>query len=228
MSRVRHVFVETNWVFDCIVPEYQRTPQALRLLRLAQEGKIALHLPAISLREAADTMRLRSEKPKDYAKLFGEFRRFERSKGRLTETESEVVARFLDDFVKSQEAARADIDARLASLAATANVDCFALDDEMLKRTVDLRAEIFDVTLQPFDEAILGGVIVRAERLQQEGVLASTFCSLDEDLSPRKKKNRSTVRSNSLDKLYRTAGIEFRFDFDVRIDTDDEASEDER
>lgn len=43
-----HVFVETNWVFDCFAPKHRRKPAAKRLLESASRGAFRLHVPSDS------------------------------------------------------------------------------------------------------------------------------------------------------------------------------------
>jgi hypothetical protein len=49
---MRHVFVETNWVFDYAAPGHHKFLGAVTLLERARNGELQLHLPALCLTEA--------------------------------------------------------------------------------------------------------------------------------------------------------------------------------
>jgi hypothetical protein len=49
---MRHVFVETNWVFDYAAPGHHKVPEAVTLLERARTRQLQLHLPALCLTEA--------------------------------------------------------------------------------------------------------------------------------------------------------------------------------
>lgn len=50
------VFVETNWVVDIVAPAHLQSVQAAQLLSFAETGEFELHLPAICLTEARETI----------------------------------------------------------------------------------------------------------------------------------------------------------------------------
>jgi hypothetical protein len=50
------VLVETNWVVDVVAPAHLQSPQAFQLLSRAEAGEFKLHLPAICLTEASETV----------------------------------------------------------------------------------------------------------------------------------------------------------------------------
>jgi hypothetical protein len=54
---MRHVFVETNWVFEFCAPAHRSTPEAQALAARAASGDLVLHVPAVSLREGANAIR---------------------------------------------------------------------------------------------------------------------------------------------------------------------------
>jgi hypothetical protein len=49
---MRHVFVETNWVFDYAAPGHHKSLDAVALLDRARANDLQLHLPALCLTEA--------------------------------------------------------------------------------------------------------------------------------------------------------------------------------
>jgi hypothetical protein len=52
LARMRHVFVETNWVVEYAAPAHRKTPAALELLDRAAREEIRLYLPVICVTEA--------------------------------------------------------------------------------------------------------------------------------------------------------------------------------
>jgi hypothetical protein len=74
------------------------------------------------------------------------------------------------------------LDTTLASLCDVAGLVLFPLNERMLARAVELSA--LDLSLQPFDQAILAAVLVRAEELGEAGETDLCLCETDADLQP--------------------------------------------
>jgi hypothetical protein len=71
---MRHVFVESNWVFSSCAPRHLRSPFAELLLQKARAGELRLHLPAICLREGGDAIRpLSSLYAREGVWVYGDF-----------------------------------------------------------------------------------------------------------------------------------------------------------
>lgn len=104
------------------------------------------------------------------------------------------------------------LDEALDELRLTPGVDVFALNEAMLTRATLLRS----LSLKPFDEAILGAVLIRAESLERGGEDESVFCTLDGDLHPRPNGGRR------LSQLYAAAGLRVHGDFLPFARTDEE------
>jgi hypothetical protein len=204
-----HVFVESNWVFEYVEPEFKRKPAAGRLVARAAAGELVLHIPAICLREGAESVRRKCQPRHE----LGEFRRFVNGTGALSTPDTEVVRGFLEAYDQHVKAGIDGVDARLDDLRNEANVEVFALSDEMLGRVLDLRRSVVEVNqMKPFDEAILAAVIVRAETLSASGTADLTFCTLDSDLLPWTKKGEARPE---LKKLYDGAGVSVLASFAV-------------
>jgi predicted nucleic acid-binding protein len=198
---MKDVFVESNWVFEYVEPEFGRKPAADRLLQRAIAGEITLHVPAICLREGAESVRRKRQARHE----LGEFRRYSRRKGTLGEPEAEVIRTFLESFDRHVADELSRIDERLDHLQGLACVDCFALSDDMLQRVLTLRRSVVEVNqLKPFDEAILAAVLIRSHELRLAGATSILFCTLDADLLPW---NRSQQPRRELQAAYDAACV---------------------
>jgi hypothetical protein len=100
------------------------------------------------------------------------------------------------------------LDQSLKELLDDPALDVFPLDSSMLERTLALTSERLD--LHPFDQAVLGAVLVRAETLRANGADQFAFCELDSDLQPWDKKGDS---KQPLTDLYDAAGVWVYGDF---------------
>ena len=211
---MKHVFVESNWVYDYCSPQHLRKPDAEILVGRAARGEIVLHVPGICLREGASSVRRKSQ-PKDAD--IKEFRRWAAQAGEITTEDATAAVRFLDRYRLRVTTDLNGINARLDALIAGAGVETFSLNEAMLQRVLRLRGTVpEDADLKPFDEAILGAVIVRAEELRGQGETEFWFCTLDSDLWPWTKDKK---RRPGLENLYRDAGfVDAQGDITVRSD----------
>lgn len=78
----------------------------------------------------------------------------------------------------------------------------------MLDRCASLSQAKLD--LQPFDQAILAAILVRAEELRAEGIAEMDFCELDSHLQPWDKDSNPT---KPLTELYHKARVWVYGDF---------------
>lgn len=202
-----HVFVESNWLVDVCVPTFRRSPDALALLSHAARGEIQIHVPHICFREAKAVI-LRKHQPKEHSAL-QQFRKWAKDQEMIDEPTSATVNSFLQIFSNTVTAELSRIDQRLGELQNSRGVDVFALDEQMLTRSIELRVEVPDPALKPFDEVILAAVLVRAATLASG--TRRVFCTLDLDLSP---VARGNVRKH-LKATYDAAQIEVRTTFDL-------------
>lgn len=177
---MKHVFVETNWVFEFCAPAHRSTPEAQSLAKRADNGDLVLHIPAVSLREGANAIQQECQ-PKANKEL-QEFRRWAFANGKFGPTTDAEAKTFLDAYVNSVQADMATLETRIGAIYGLHGVDVFALDQRMLDRAIALRSEA--AALKPFDEAILASVLVKAADLKAGGETALFFCDLDGDLVP--------------------------------------------
>src|SRR5437016_3078940 len=69
---MRHVFVETNWVYGYAAPAHHRQLDAVDLLNQARAGRFRLHVPSPCLVEARGAI-LRRCKPRREAEAIRDF-----------------------------------------------------------------------------------------------------------------------------------------------------------
>jgi hypothetical protein len=96
---MKHVFVETNWVFEFCAPAHRSTPEAHALAERAAKGDLVLHVPAVSLREGANAIRQKCQPSAN--KELQEFRRWAEAKGKFGATTATEARTFLDAYVNS-------------------------------------------------------------------------------------------------------------------------------
>lgn len=205
---MKHVFVETNWVFEFCAPAHRQTPEAQALADRAGRGELVLHIPAASLREGANAIRQKCQ-PTANKELLG-FRRWAEAQAKITKEQSEAAVQFLQAYVSSVQADLATLDQRIDDIKSLPGIEVFALSAAMLDRAIELRREV--PGLKPFDEAILAAVLVRTNELRADGVATVHFCDLDGDLVPIDRKGNDR---KELVALYAAAGIVVRQDFQV-------------
>lgn len=195
-----HVFVETNWVFDCFAPKHRRKLAAKRLLESASRGTFRLHVPSAALAEGAKTIRARCQpRGGDVVEWFF----FARDNQLLPPETLATVRAFLDEHRKSVRDDLERLELELEALRERPGIEVFPLSQAIFERMDDLQAE-----LKPYDKLILAAVLTRASEIrQQEPGAQLTFCTLDSDLSPKE--------GSVIAQLYVDAGISFRRDFDV-------------
>jgi hypothetical protein len=184
---MRHVFVETNWVVECAAPAHHKTPAALELLKRAASGELKLYLPVICLSEARRPI-LKGYQSRNEANRVRQFLLWARDNKFVDPKDEEATRRALDQMEGRVKADLEKIDETLESLKAAKGVETFNLSQPMLERCAGLSQAKLD--LQPFDQAILAAILVRAEDLHSHGIDQMDFCELDSDLQPWHKDSR--------------------------------------
>lgn len=208
---MRHLFVESNWVFAVCAPEHLREPAALQLLRQAEQGVLKLYLPAICLREGGDAIRKKCQ-PRVPEEMSG-FLRSARRRAMLSLEHSERVTQALELYRATVTRELRTLEDTLDAIRRTPGVEAFALSDAMLERAIQLRSEGAS-GLEPFDESILAAVLVRAQALREthgrESGFELAFCTLDGHLQPwtRHREAREPFAT-----LYGQAGLRVYGDF---------------
>lgn len=183
---MRHVFVETNWVVACAAPAHHKTPAALELLERARLEELMLHVPAISMAEARRPISERYQSRME-AERIRQYLLWARDQKIVTPENEAVVRGVIDQMENRVKADLAKLDQTLQDLGSAKGVDVFDLTQPMLGLCCEL--SYTKLGLQPFDQAILAAILVRADDLAKEGVTETEFCELDQDLQPWDKKS---------------------------------------
>jgi hypothetical protein len=203
----RAVLVETNWVVDVIAPAHLQSPQAIQLLARAQAGEFKLHVPAICFAEARETIPRRFA-PRSRSEDLRKFVRWARDEGRVTAADAEAAFRVFNQFDGLVANELTKVAERLDDLAKNPSLSVFPLSESMLERQVSIGS--MDLSLKPYDLAVLAAVLVKSEDLQHEGHPWVGFCELDSDLQPW---DKSGGRKPILNDLYNDARIWVYADF---------------
>jgi hypothetical protein len=69
---MRHVFVETNWVFGYAAPAHHKRLDAVELMARARANEVRIHLPAPCLTEARQPI-MRKCQPRNEADAIRQF-----------------------------------------------------------------------------------------------------------------------------------------------------------
>lgn len=203
----RAVLVETNWVVDIVAPAHLQSPQASQMLLRAQAGEFKLYIPAICLTEARETVPRRFA-PRSRSEDLRKFVRWARDEGRVTVEDAKAAFRVFEQFDGLVANELTKVSERLDALLKHPSLIVFPLSEPMLERQVSLGA--MDLSLKPYDLAVLAAITVKSEELRQEGHPWVGFCELDSDLQPW---DRSGARKPILSDLYDSARIWVYGDF---------------
>lgn len=176
---MQHVFVETNWLVGYAAPAHQKTYAAVRLLQKANRGETQLYIPSICLAECRRPIRekfqVRSE-----ADRVRRFLLWAKEMKIVDAIVDETVRKTLDQMEGLVKRDLGQLDELLAGLDKERGVEIFNMNEEMVLRSVQLSY----LALQPFDQAILASILVKAETLKKNGIERFAFCEVDSDLQP--------------------------------------------
>lgn len=195
------VLVETNWVVDFTAPAHLQSPQAIQLLEQADAGEFQLLVPAICLAEARETVSRRFA-PRSRSEDFRKFVRWARDEGRIKLEDAEAAFRVFDKFDGLVANELKKVPERLAMLTSHPGLSIFPLSEPMLERQTVVGA--LELSLKPYDLAVLAAVLVKSEELLKEGHSWIGFCELDSDLQPW---DKSGARKPILSDLYNTSRV---------------------
>jgi hypothetical protein len=104
------------------------------------------------------------------------------------ETQTRVVLDKMESSVRND---LNRLDERLTELKTVKGLKIFDINKEMLERCSALSFE--KLGLQPFDQAILASILIRAEELTASGEKNLAFCELDSDLQPWQERNNKRM-----------------------------------
>jgi hypothetical protein len=207
---MRHVFVETNWVFCYVAPAHHKRLDAVELLQRSRSGEVFLHLPSPCLTEARQPV-LKKCQPRLEADAVRRFLLRARTEGVISQDQDRTTREVLDRFEQQVRTELRQLDSTLVSLRDEPGLEIFPLNENMLERAVSLST--LNLSLRPFDQAILAAILVRAEELRDAGEMNVGFCEIDADLQPSDKHGDS---KQPLTGLYDAAGVWVYGDFEFR------------
>jgi predicted nucleic acid-binding protein len=178
---MRHVFVETNWLVDYAAPAHHQIPDAVELLAWAAKGEIRLYLPSICISEARRPL-LEKYQPRSTADRVRAFLRWARRENVISNQEADATRRVLDMMESKIKSELDALDTLFSSRKKTPGLEVLALSQEMLELCTEL--SYLKLALQPFDQAILASVLVKAKQIAAAGNGPCAFCELDSNLQP--------------------------------------------
>jgi hypothetical protein len=114
----------------------------------------------------------------------------------------------LDRFEQQVRGELRQLDDVIKSIRTQPGLELFPLNQHMLDRAIDLAQT--ELSLEPFDQAILAAILGRAEELRSQGETDLCFCVTDADLQPWDKRGNA---KDLLTKLYDEALIWVYRDF---------------
>jgi hypothetical protein len=138
-----------------------------------------MHLPAICVTEARRPITVKCQ-PRREADALHLFLRRARAEQVISPEQERITRVVPGRFERQVIEELSGLDTTLASLRDVGGLELFPLNEKMLLRAVELAA--LDLPLQPFDQAILAAVLVRAEELKDAGETDLCFCQTDADL----------------------------------------------
>jgi len=168
-----------------------------------------MHIPAICVTEARRPILAKCQ-PRLEADAIRRFLVRARAEQTVSPEQERTTREVLDRFEQQVRAELRQLDRTLASLRGMRGLEVFPLNERMLERAVELSS--LDLQLQPFDQAILAAVLVRARELTKAGEIDLCFCETDNDLRPWDKKGELMP---PLSDLYCEARVWVYGDFDM-------------
>jgi len=179
-EKIRHLFIETNWVHDYAAPAHHKVPAAVTLLERANRGEFVLHIPNVSFAEARQSIQTKCQ-PTDGPGIH-RYIRWAQKNGELNDEQAEDAHRLAERYIQDIRQELSAVPAILKDIGGLPCLKIFALDDEMLDLANELA--LTKAAQKPFDHAILAGILVSSRRLWNRGERGIAFAELDSDLQP--------------------------------------------
>jgi hypothetical protein len=202
---VRHVFVETNWLVGYGAPAHQKLYAAVDLLKKANRGEVRLYLPSVCVSECRRPIREKFQVRLE-ADRVRRFLLWAKEENIVDDAVDEIVRRTLDQMESLVKRDLEQLNGSLENLRNESGVEIFKMTEDMLEKCAGLS----HLGLQPFDQAILASILVKAEMLKRDGVDRFAFCEADSDLQPWDKQGAT---KEPLASLYDQAAIWVYQDF---------------
>lgn len=199
---MKHVFVETNFLVDLLRPFQGREAKALWDRRGTD---VLLFVPWVSLAEAKRTLVRLVKQDLGFHDAMMTFAVRQLKLNALSKADHQV----LNAFAKQ---AQVDLSHQLTTL--ENRVDQVAQDTNVVviepsKAVIEKTLSLFPVkSLPPFDEMVLGAVLVKAAEVKSAGATLLYFCNLNtKDFDPANRPQLATEYAN--------CGLHYRSDFRV-------------
>ena len=125
---------------------------------------------------------LRKCQPRNEADAIRQFLLRARSEQAISPDEELIVRQVLDRFEQQVRAELRQLDGVLKSMRTQPGLEPFPLKEQMLEHALELSQ--MDLSLKPFDQATLAGILGRAAELREQGETELCFCVTDADLQP--------------------------------------------
>jgi predicted nucleic acid-binding protein len=199
---LNHVFVETNFLVDLLRPFAGREAEAL----WGRRGKdVRLYVPWVSLAEAKRTLGRVVNEDLGFSEAMMTHAVRQLLAGSLSRPDHQVLLRFAEDAKSAQYNQQKAIERRVDEVAQDTNVVVIEPDKAVVEKTLNL----FPVkSLPPFDEMVLGAVLVKAAEVNAGGASQLHFCNLN-------KKDFDPTNRPALAAEYSSCGLLYRSDFRI-------------
>ena len=168
-----------------------------------------MFVPAICFAEARETVPRRFA-PRSRSEDLRKFVRWAKVNGKVLHQDAEIALKVFDQFDGLVASELTKVSERLSELAYLPYLNLFSLSEKMLERQVTIGA--LNISLKPFDLAILAAVLVKAEELFAVNNNEVYFCELDSDLHPW---DKSGSPKPIIKKLYDDSHIRVYENFDL-------------
>src|ERR1700733_90537 len=137
LTRVPHVFVESNWLFSFAAPAHHQVPAAAELFERARRGEFTLHMPNVCIGEARQAIMTKCQ-PRHEANALRRFLSWSEPAGVVTKADAETVRAVLEKYKSSVKRELDQLDSTFKKLAELAYLNLFGLDNEMLELATSL------------------------------------------------------------------------------------------
>jgi len=181
VGRVKHVFIETNYLVEVARP-LPRNREAPRLLERCRRGELELHVPWCAITETRRTLEriIHEDLGFDTQAVRFAAKALLANRARFSEQQKQTIEDFAQIVRTDRRLAIDSVDATVDGVVAI--MDIIPPSPAVVARTL----RIWNVKkLPPFDEMVMGAVLARAAELHAAGEREMYFCNLNKsDFSP--------------------------------------------
>ena len=196
---MKHVFVETNFLVDLLRPFPAQDAERL----FARNGKdVTLYVPWVSLVEVKRTLDRIIQEDLGFPDTMMRHAGRQTAGASLSKADHAVLVAFAKATEKERSSQLTSIGSRVDGLAK----DLIVIEPN--KEVIEKTLSVFPVkSLPPFDEMVLGAVLVKAAAVRASGGTALYFCNLNKkDFAP---------KHATLEAEYNACGLTYMASFNV-------------